>query len=227
MWASCAIVSGYISDLEAAEAAHLTSLRSCTDALHLTHLDRIVQLRPSMHHLDGMDAIDAEEKRNSARRGAGGFTTGDEEEAGGDEEGASAAAAAAAKKKKAQSVNVSIKDGGAAGGGRGGQGGQGTTQDSKDQLMQSKRAAEGEDWIDLEWRDSQGRVSTLSLRWRDPRSVFDPIFDRFELTFTSFVLFYDFAPQHKSEVHGVLSSQLFAGSKTELTCRTRPRDYLP
>ncbi|CAO1632379.1 unnamed protein product [Parajaminaea phylloscopi] len=152
-------------------------------ALHLTHLDRVVQLRPSMHHLDGLDILEAQEKRSTARLHGAGEDS--------DAEGAEAEQAKeqAAKKKKAMSYNVSFQGDG--GRGPGGPGGGGANTSEKDQLMASKRRAEAEEWVDLEWRDLHGRA------------------------------------QHRSEVLNLFSSQLFAGSKTKLKCKTKPRDYLP
>ncbi|PWN28824.1 hypothetical protein BDZ90DRAFT_217884 [Jaminaea rosea] len=151
-------------------------------ALHLTHLDRVVQLRPSMHHLDGLDTMEAQAKRMEAKANA------DEEGSDNDE----AAAAAAAKKKKPTSVNVTVKgEAGQSGGqpGRGGPGGGAGPMDAKDTLMAAKRLAEAENWVDLEWRDAQGR--------------------------------------HAGEVKNIMAAQLFAGSKRELKCTTKARDYLP
>lgn len=153
-----------------------------TEALHLTHLDRVVQLRPSMHHLDGLDTMEAQAKRMEAKANA------DEEGSDNDE----AAAAAAAKKKKPTSVNVTVKgEAGQSGGqpGRGGPGGGAGPMDAKDTLMAAKRLAEAENWVDLEWRDAQGR--------------------------------------HAGEVKNIMAAQLFAGSKRELKCTTKARDYLP
>ncbi|PWN20769.1 hypothetical protein BCV69DRAFT_287525 [Microstroma glucosiphilum] len=161
-------------------------------ALHLTQLDRILQLRPSMHHLDGLDALEAEDKRNAAKAFAG-EQTGNESEGG---EGAPHPAAAAKKEKKT-AYNVGVKfngtpggPGAGGGGGFGGRGqGDGPGYDARDALMASRRRAEGENWVELEWRDLHGH--------------------------------------HKEDVQATISSQLFAGSKAKLKCRTKPRDYLP
>lgn len=144
-------------------------------ALHLTQLDRIVQLRPSMHHLDGLDAIDKEEKRNAARLSA---QTDDEE--------SEAEKKPAGAKAPAQGFNVAVR----VAGGRDGAGGGGMT-DRGDALMAAQHRAEAESWLDLQWRDLHG------------------------------------GERDKQQVQEILSSQLFAGSKTRLTCATRAADYLP
>lgn len=114
-----------------------------TEALHLTQLDRIVQLRPSMHYLDGLDAIEADSKR--AAKSA--------QEAGQEGEETDGEEKKEAPAKKAQSFSVSIKgNSGAMGpGGPGGQG-MGPPTSDRDVLMASRRRAEGESWVELDWR---------------------------------------------------------------------------
>lgn len=137
------------------------------EALHLTQLDRILQLRPSMHHLDGLDALEAEDKRNAAKAFAS-EQTGNESEGG---EGAPHPAAAAKKEKKT-AYNVGVKfngtpggPGAGGGGGFGGRGqGDGPGYDARDALMASRRRAEGENWVELDWRDLHGHVSSANVR---------------------------------------------------------------
>lgn len=109
-------------------------------ALHLTPLHSILQLRPSMHYLDGLDDLADAEKR---RVPSGGGGDGEEEEGG-------EAAAAAAPAKKVQNINVTIRGGpDGPGGGRGGAG----PMDSRDLLMAAQREAEAEKWVNLDWRN--------------------------------------------------------------------------
>ncbi|CAO1617985.1 unnamed protein product [Sympodiomycopsis kandeliae] len=105
-------------------------------ALHLTPLDRIVQLRPSMHHLDGLDSIEKEEKRNAARMNA---QTDDEESE------AESKPPAAQQQSAGYNISVRVASGGRDGGAI-----------EKDVLMSAKHKAEAEDWIQLSWKDLHG-----------------------------------------------------------------------
>ncbi|SPO24494.1 related to RPC37 - RNA polymerase III subunit C37 [Ustilago trichophora] len=161
-------------------------------ALHLTRLESIVQLRPSMNYLDAIDeAREAEKRRDrAALAGEIGSDEEDEEEliemeAPG--EGSSRSKAKKdVKKPAAQTLSVALRtDPNAAqkGGGMGMGGGSGS--EARDQLMAAQREADAERWVDLEWRDE---------RSLEAQQIFD--------------------------------AQLFAGSKTALKCKTKPRQYL-
>lgn len=161
-------------------------------ALHLTRLESIVQLRPSMNYLDAIDEAREAEKRRDRAALAGEIDSDEEDE---DEliemeapgEGSSRSKAKKeAKKPTAQNLNVALRTDPNAfkkGGGVGMGGGSGS--EARDQLMAAQREADAERWLDLEWRD-----------------------------------------EHSHEAQQVFDAQLFAGSKTPLTCKTKPRDYL-
>ncbi|UZJ55950.1 hypothetical protein CBS101457_005270 [Exobasidium rhododendri] len=113
-------------------------------ALHLTPVDSILQLRPSMHYLDALDAIALQEKRRAQAE------PGDETDEGSmTEDGGKTSKIK--EKKKAQSLSVSVR--GDQGGGPLGARGKGGVTDSRDLLMLADREAEGERWIDLDWKD--------------------------------------------------------------------------
>lgn len=149
-----------------------------TEALHLTQLDRVLQLRPSMHYLDGLDEMEAETKRLASK---GGPVEEDADDA--DED-----AKKATPVKKNQSISQSIKAGSGASG-PGGPGMNGPFFDGN-ALMAPYRKAQGENWIELDWRDSK------DLKYKD-------------------------------EVKEIVEKGLFASGRSELKCRTRPREYLP
>ncbi|CAD6885409.1 unnamed protein product [Tilletia laevis] len=150
-------------------------------ALHLTPIDSMAQLRPTMHYLDALDEIDKMEKKRAravmaaAAAGASdmelsGMSSGDElasgpggarpPSAGGGGGGASNANA-----KKAVNMTVSMRgeagDSKRMGGGPGGSGGArfgnslGAGADARDALMGSIWDAESERWMDLEWHDEE------------------------------------------------------------------------
>ncbi len=162
-------------------------------ALHLTRLESIVQLRPSMNYLDAIDeAREAEKRRDrAALAGEIGSDEEDEEEliemeAPG--EGSSRSKAKKdVKKPTAQTLSVALRTDPNAkkGGGMGMGSGSGSGSEARDHLMAAQREADAERWIDLEWRDE---------RSHEAQQIFD--------------------------------AQLFAGSKTPLTCKTKPREYL-
>lgn len=162
-------------------------------ALHLTRLESIVQLRPSMNYLDALDeAREAEKRRDrAAMAGELGSDEEDEEEliemeAPG--EGSSRSSKAArkdVKKPTAQTLSVALRTDPNAKKGGGGMSMGGGSSEARDLLMAAQREADAERWIDLEWRD-----------------------------------------ENSHEVQQIFDAQLFAGSKTPLTCKTKPRDYL-
>jgi DNA-directed RNA polymerase-3 subunit RPC5 len=122
------------------------------NALHLTAVDSMHQMRPSMHYLDAKDAL----KRQDERRKAG-----DDEDEDLDEEGEQPAKKSESSntKRKAQSINVTLR--GESAGNRGG--GSSTpvggirsgpaVGDSRDHLMRADREAESERWVNLNWKD--------------------------------------------------------------------------
>jgi DNA-directed RNA polymerase-3 subunit RPC5 len=118
-------------------------------ALHLTPVDSILQLRPSMHYLDALDAIAQQEKRRAQAE------PGEETDDGSTAEdvGKGSAKAKEKEKKKAQSLSVSIRAD--SGGGSLGARGKGGVTDSRDLLMLADREAESERWIDLDWIDEK------------------------------------------------------------------------
>ncbi|KAJ9479446.1 hypothetical protein PHBOTO_002923 [Pseudozyma hubeiensis] len=160
-------------------------------ALHLTRLESIVQLRPSMNYLDALDEAREAEKRRERAALAGELGSDEEDE---DEliemeapgEGSSRSKAKKdVKKPTAQTLSVALradpnakKPGGMMMGGGG-------TSETRDLLMAAQREADAERWIDLDWRE-----------------------------------------QGSHEAQQIFDAQLFAGAKTALTCKTRPRDYL-
>lgn len=165
-------------------------LRTCADAMHLTPLDAVVQLRPSLHYLDAMDAAAESEKRRERALAAGEAASSESEE---DAPDAEAGASSKRKKeptapqKKAQTLQVSLRADPNApqrpgpGGGRGGEPPRG---DQSAQLMASQRAAEAERWVDLEWKGenvsaNRGPTGTLPFR---PRTAGSPISNETQLT---------------------------------------------
>lgn len=105
-----------------------------------------------MHYLDGLDVLEAQAKRSTAR------ALDIEGESDVERTEAERAKEQAAKKKKVMSYNVSFQG---EGGRRGSAGPVGAGMSDKDHLMASKRRAEAEEWVDLEWRDMHGTVSAL------------------------------------------------------------------
>ncbi|KIS68987.1 uncharacterized protein UMAG_02966 [Mycosarcoma maydis] len=161
-------------------------------ALHLTRLESIVQLRPSMNYLDALDEAREAEKRRDRAAMAGEFDSDEEDEdeliemeAPGEGSSRSKSAKKDAKKPTAQTLSVALRtDPNAKKGGGMGIGGGGSSE-ARDMLMAAQREADAERWIDLEWRD-----------------------------------------EGSHEAQQVFDTQLFASSKTALTCHTKPRDYL-
>ena len=166
-------------------------------ALHLTRLESIVQLRPSMNYLDAMDEAREAEKRRDRAAAAGELGSDEDDEDELIEMEAPGAGPSRSKAKKdvkkptAQTLSVALrtdpnaKKGGGMGMGMGmGMGGGGSSE-ARDLLMAAQREADAERWVDLEWRD-EGSL--------EAQQIFD--------------------------------AQLFAASKTPLTCKTKPRDYL-
>ncbi|CEH14055.1 RNA Polymerase C (III) 37 kDa subunit [Ceraceosorus bombacis] len=104
-------------------------------ALHLTPLDSVLQLRPSMHYLDGLDvqarkeakADRGEEDDSGAEGGGGGGASG--------KVNGSASAAAA----KRSIVNVTNRSG----------------EDTKQNIMRTQHEAEAESWIELAWKTEE------------------------------------------------------------------------
>jgi len=108
-------------------------------ALHLTPVESIIQLRPSMHYLDEIDRLNKEAGRRGGAGKAGGEELSDVEMSGGDQ---SAGESKDAKPKgKAMSKHATVKVGEA---GKGGPG-------DRDHLMRAQRLADGEPWVELEW----------------------------------------------------------------------------
>jgi DNA-directed RNA polymerase-3 subunit RPC5 len=102
-------------------------------------------MRPSMHYLDALDAMAQQEKRRAQAE------PGDETD-----EGSITEDGGKAKEKKkaaAQNLSVSVRDNQAVG--PSGARGKGVVSDSRDALMQAERDAEGERWIDLDWKDER------------------------------------------------------------------------
>ncbi|EST05253.1 DNA-directed RNA polymerase III subunit Rpc5 [Kalmanozyma brasiliensis GHG001] len=161
-------------------------------ALHLTRLESIVQLRPSMNYLDALDeAREAEKRRDrAALAGELGSDESDEDEliemeAPG--EGSTRSKAKKdVKKPTAQTLSVALRADPNAKkpGSLGGMGG-GSSSEARDLLMAAQREADAERWVDLDWRD-----------------------------------------EGSQEAQQIFDAQLFAGSKTPLNCKTKPRDYL-
>ncbi|PWN31990.1 uncharacterized protein FA14DRAFT_162298 [Meira miltonrushii] len=113
-------------------------------AVHLTPVDSVHQLRPSMHYIDALEALKRQQDKAA-----------EEQNRAEDEDEEDARPNGAQKARKAQSLNVSIRNDGSssstarqgAGVGGGGAGG-----DSRDYLMQAEREAESERWISLDWK---------------------------------------------------------------------------
>lgn len=147
-----------------------------TGALHLTPLNSVLQLRPSLHYLDANDQAEAESKRRAREADAGSMS---------DDGGA----ASKAKQAKARSVTVTVREDPNSTRGRSGtQGGgsvAGQTSDAREKMMAVQREAEAEPWKDLSW-----------LR------------------------------EETEEARRTFSAQLFAGSKKQLACSSKPSDYL-
>lgn len=114
-------------------------------AVHLTPVDSVHQLRPSMHYIDALEALKrqqdkAAEEQNRAE---------DED----DDDVRPNGASNAQKARKAQSLNVSIRnDGSSSSATRQGASGGNPGGDSRDYLMQAEREAESERWISLDWK---------------------------------------------------------------------------
>lgn len=130
-------------------------------ALHLTRLESIVQLRPSMNYLDAIDEAREAEKRRDRAALAGELGSDEEDdeeliemEAPG--EGSSRSKAKKdVKKPTAQTLSVALRtDPNAKKGGGMGMGG-GSGSEARDHLMAAQREADAERWIDLEWRDER------------------------------------------------------------------------
>jgi hypothetical protein len=114
-----------------------------------------VQLRPSMHYLDALDSLAQQEKRRAQAEPGEDLDEGSTTEDGG--KGSSRVK----EKKKAQSLSVSIR--GDQGGGPLGARGKGAVADSRDLLMLADREAEGERWIDLDWKNETVRLMSVQL----------------------------------------------------------------
>ncbi|EPQ27381.1 uncharacterized protein PFL1_04920 [Pseudozyma flocculosa PF-1] len=131
-------------------------------ALHLTPLSSVVQLRPSMHYLDALDEAREAEKRRDRAAAAGEAGSDDDDdddliemEATGPGSTRKKAAKKEDKKPAAQTLSVAMRgDPNAAKGGAGGGGGGGGSE-GRDHLMAAQREADAERWIDLEWRDEE------------------------------------------------------------------------
>lgn len=115
-------------------------------ALHLTQLDRVVQLRPSMHHLDGLDAIDREDKRSAARYSAAATAQTDDEESDAPAKAQQKKAAAAASA-ASQGYSVSVRVAGSR---------DGAGPSAQEALMAAQHRAEAEKWLELKWKDMYG-----------------------------------------------------------------------
>jgi DNA-directed RNA polymerase-3 subunit RPC5 len=110
-----------------------------------------------MHYLDALDAMAQQEKRRAQAE------PGEET----DEGSMTEDAGKAKEKKKAVAQNLSVSVRGDQGGGPSGARGKGVVSDSRDVLMLADREAEGERWIDLEWKSE--KVSSTYMR----RSIHD------------------------------------------------------
>lgn len=162
-------------------------------ALHLTQLSSIVQLRPSMNYLDAIDEAREAEKRRDRAALAGELDSDEEDEneliemeAPG--EGSSRSKAKKdVKKPTAQTLSVALRTdvNVKKGAGMMMNSNTGSGSEARDLLMAAQREADAERWLDLEWRD-----------------------------------------ENSEEAQRIFDAQLFAGSKTLLTCKTKPRDYL-
>lgn len=130
-------------------------------ALHLTRLESIVQLRPSMNYLDAIDEAREAEKRRDRAAAAGEIGSDEEDE---DEliemeaprEGSTRSKKKEVKKPTAQTLSVALRtDPNAKKGGGMGMGG--GISEARDQLMAAQREADAERWVDLEWRDERSQ----------------------------------------------------------------------
>ncbi|SPO23710.1 related to RPC37 - RNA polymerase III subunit C37 [Ustilago trichophora] len=131
-------------------------------ALHLTRLESIVQLRPSMNYLDAIDEAREAEKRRDRAALAGEIGSDEEDEEELIEMEAPGEGSSRSKTKKdvkkpaAQTLSVALRTDPNAvqkGGGMGMGGGSGS--EARDQLMAAQREADAERWVDLEWRDER------------------------------------------------------------------------
>ncbi|KAJ1026863.1 hypothetical protein NDA16_002159 [Ustilago loliicola] len=130
-------------------------------ALHLTRLESIVQLRPSMNYLDAIDEAREAEKRRDRAAAAGEIGSDEEDE---DEliemeapgEGSTRSKKKEVKKPAAQTLSVALRTDPTAKKG-GGMGMGGGISEARDQLMAAQREADAERWVDLEWRDERSR----------------------------------------------------------------------
>ncbi|KAJ1018340.1 hypothetical protein NDA18_006495 [Ustilago nuda] len=130
-------------------------------ALHLTRLESIVQLRPSMNYLDAIDEAREAEKRRDRATAAGEIGSDEEDE---DEliemeapgEGSTRSKKKEVKKPAVQTLSVALRtDPNAKKGGGMSMGG--GISEARDQLMAAQREADAERWVDLEWRDERSQ----------------------------------------------------------------------
>lgn len=160
-------------------------------ALHLTRLESIVQLRPSMNYLDAIDEAREADKRRERAALAGELGSDEEDEDDLIEMEAPGEGSSRSKPKKdakkptATAINVTLRTDVNMKKGGGMMMGSSGSSEARDQLMAAQREADAERWIDLDWRD-----------------------------------------ENTPEAQQIFDAQLFAGSKTPLTCKTKPRDYL-
>ncbi|PWN51070.1 hypothetical protein IE53DRAFT_386587 [Violaceomyces palustris] len=115
-------------------------------ALHLTPLDSIVQLRPSMHYLDALDEAKEAEKRRDRAAAAGESISDEEDEA--DVPMSGPAKKKEEKKPAAQTLSVAMR---ADPNAKKPIPGAGSTE-ARDHLMAAQREADAERWLDIEWR---------------------------------------------------------------------------
>lgn len=118
-------------------------VRGCSYAgeMHLTPLHSVLQLRPSMQHVD----LRAQAEENERRRERG-VPVSDDEDA------APAAAARDARRAGVIPLNVSVRNDGAAHGGYG-QAVPRLVQAGSHEVLSAQRDAEAERWVDLQWVD--------------------------------------------------------------------------
>lgn len=134
-------------------------------ALHLTKLKSIVQLRPSMNYLDAIDeAREAEKRRDRAALAGEAESEEDEEELIEMEAPGPGSSRSRTKKdtKKpvAQTLSVALRgDPNAKKTGSMGPS-SGTGSEARDHLMAAQREADAERWIDLEWKHDNTHEST-------------------------------------------------------------------
>ncbi|KDN40686.1 hypothetical protein K437DRAFT_227221 [Tilletiaria anomala UBC 951] len=107
-------------------------------ALHLTNLNHVLQLRPSLHHLDANDIAEADARRRQREGGPDGAGSGDE---GGAGSGRAAAKARAVTVSVKEDANSSTKSG--------------AVGDKWEEMMLAQRKAEGEPWIPLTWLNEE------------------------------------------------------------------------